>query len=149
LRQRPAYDAEQALLVESEQLARARRAVSGVLTTIRERYRPEALFIAGFSQGAMLALDVALQPSSHVDRVAVLSGALPVPTSEALKAARAKRPAVFVSHGRRDRVLRYTASEHLVQQLEAARYSVAFRPFDGGHEIPAETREALRDFFAL
>jgi phospholipase/carboxylesterase len=147
LAQRPAYDAEQELLVDPDALLRARRAVQGVLSTIRERYAPDALFIAGFSQGAMLSLDVAAQPSAGVDRVAVLSGALPQPTAHAL-AKRVNLPRVLVSHGRQDRILRFAGAEHLVQRLEASGYAVTFRPFEGGHEIPLEIRYALRNFFA-
>src|SRR5450432_406902 len=36
----------------------ARSAVQGVLRTTRERYAPKALFLAGFSQGAMLSIDL-------------------------------------------------------------------------------------------
>jgi phospholipase/carboxylesterase len=61
LKQRLAYNAEQELQVPSDALESARTAVHGVVRTIRERYAPTALFVAGFSQGAMLALDVALQ----------------------------------------------------------------------------------------
>jgi phospholipase/carboxylesterase len=147
LKQRPAYDAAQELLVDEDSLLLARRALHGVLSTIRERYAPEALFIAGFSQGAMLSLDIAAQPSARVDRVAVLSGALPQPTARAL-AKRANLPLVLVSHGRQDRVLRFAGAEHLVQRLETSGYSVTFRAFEGGHEIPLEIRDALRDFLA-
>jgi phospholipase/carboxylesterase len=146
-KQRSAYDAAQELLVDEGSLLLARRAVQGVLATIRERYAPDALFVAGFSQGAMLSLDVAAQPSAHVDRVAVLSGALTQPTARVL-AKRAKPSLVFVSHGRQDRVLRFAGAEHLVERLETSGYSVTFRAFEGGHEIPLEIRDALRDFFA-
>jgi phospholipase/carboxylesterase len=147
IEQRPAYDAAQELLVDEGSLLLARRAVQGVLSTVRERYAPEALFIAGFSQGAMLSLDVAAQASARVDRVAVLSGALPQPTARAL-AKHAHLPRVLVSHGRQDRVLRFAGAEHLVERLQASGYAVTFRAFEGGHEIPFEIRDALHDFFA-
>jgi len=146
LKQRPTYDTEQALVVDPEALLGARRAVQGVLATIRERYAPQALFVAGFSQGAMLALDVAVQKSSAVDRVGVLSGALTVETARLL-VKRRKAPLVFASHGRQDRVLRFEGAEHLVERLKAAEYSVTFQPFSGGHEIPPEVRAGLHDFF--
>ena len=147
LAQRPAYAAAQEMLVDQDALLLARRAVQGVLSTVRERYAPEALFVAGFSQGAMLSLDVAAQPSAGVDRVAVLSGALPQPTSRVLTK-HATMPRVFVSHGRQDRILPFAGAEHLVRRLETSGYAVTFRPFEGGHEIPLEIRDALRDFFA-
>jgi len=147
LKQRPTYDAEQELVVDRDALLRARAAVLGVLATVRERHAPKALFIAGFSQGAMLALDVALHESSGVDRVGVLSGALTHTTAASLAKPRSKRPLVFVSHGRQDRVLRFAGAEHLVERLKASDHSVTFRPFDGSHEIPPEIAAALHDFF--
>lgn len=146
IKQRLAYNAEQELLVPGELLERARAAVQGVLSTVRERYAPEALFVAGFSQGAMLALDVAVQPTSGVDRVAVLSGALPVDTGKQLRKPRATRPRVFVSHGREDAVLRFAGAEHLVEQLKSADYSVSFTPFNGGHEISSGVVALLKEF---
>jgi phospholipase/carboxylesterase len=146
LKQRSAYNAEQELQVPSEQLEQARAAVQGVLRTIRERYAPEALFLLGFSQGAMLALDVAVQMSPLVDRVAVLSGALPVDTAKQLRKPRSVRPSVFVSHGRQDQVLRFAGAEHLVEQLKSSDYSVSFSPFNGGHEISSGTVVLLKEF---
>ena len=146
LKQRLGYNAEQELLVPSEELTRPRAAVQAVFNTIRERYAPKTLLVAGFSQGAMLALDAALQPSSGVQRVAVLSGALPVVTSLALAKPRASRPKVFVSHGRQDRVLRFAGAERAVERLKSAGLDVDFLPFDGGHEISPGVVEALREF---
>lgn len=149
LKQRPsAYDEQQELLVPGDSLAKARAAVLGVVSTVRERYAPQALFIAGFSQGAMLALDVAAHASAGVDRVAVLSGALPQATSALLAKPRKERPLAFVSHGRQDRVLRFAGAERLVERLKASGHHVTFQPFEGGHEIPPEISGTLRDFFA-
>jgi phospholipase/carboxylesterase len=146
LKARSNYNAEQELLVPLEQLLPARAAVQGVLRTVRERYAPETLCLLGFSQGAMLALDVALLPSPVVDRVAVLSGALPVPTAQELLRPRHARPKVFVSHGRDDRVLRFAGAERLVAQLKSADCAVSFSPFNSGHEISPGTVALLREF---
>jgi phospholipase/carboxylesterase len=146
IEQRLAYDAQRELVVPSDSLARARLAVQGVLRTVRERYAPDELYLLGFSQGAMLALDVAVRPASGVARVAVLSGALPQDTARQLDQARAPRPLVFVSHGRADRVLRFAGAEHLVERLQGASFSVSFSPFNGGHEISSGTVALLKEF---
>jgi len=146
LKQRSAYNTEQELVVPAQALEAPRAAVLGALRTVRERYAPESLLLAGFSQGAMLALDVALQPSSKVDRVAVLSGALTTETSPVLANPHHSRPRALVSHGRQDRVLRFAGAEHAVQSLKSASLAVHFLPFDGGHEISPEVVQALRGF---
>jgi phospholipase/carboxylesterase len=146
MRGHPTYNAEQVLVVASEKLPAARTAVQGLLSTIHERFAPDSLFLIGFSQGAMLALDVALDPARAVDRVAVLSGALLDDAQARLETPRQATPSVFVSHGRQDPVLRFQGAEHLVAALKARNFPVTFRPFDGGHEIPPATVEDLKAF---
>ncbi|MFH1566745.1 MAG: phospholipase, partial [Gemmatimonadota bacterium] len=57
-------------------------------------------------------------------------------------------PAVFVSHGRDDPVLPLAHTRNqIVPTLRASGYQVTFRPFDGGHQLPAEISEAALDWF--
>jgi phospholipase/carboxylesterase len=127
-------------------LLAARTAVQGVLRTIRERHQPERLVIAGFSQGGMLALDVALTATPPVDRVAVLSGLLMADSLPALRAPRAVHPPVFVAHGRDDQVVPVVAGELARALLEKHGFTVTWRPFGGGHGIPAAVVTALGPF---
>ena len=128
------------------QLEVARRGVQAVLARAVQVYAPEALFIAGFSQGAMLSLDVALTGSPPVQRVAVLSGALLSDALALLAAPRRIRPAVFISHGREDTRLPFSGAERMKSELEQRGFSVTFEPFSGGHEIPEAVVSELRSF---
>jgi phospholipase/carboxylesterase len=138
------------------QLTAARQAVQALLRDARQRYQPEAIAIAGFSQGAMLALDVALQAQADdppVARVAVMSGALLADSlaglraqKSALPATKAALPAVFVSHGRADPVLPFERGASIETVLTAHGYAVTFYPFEGGHQIPAALVARLRQF---
>ena len=127
-------------------LAASRAAVQAVLRTVRQRYAPERLCLAGFSQGAMLSLDVALAADPAVDRVAVLSGILLVDSLPGLRAARPPRPPVFISHGRHDPVLPFAGSERARDMLQRHGFDVSFHPFEGGHEIPGVIIGALAEF---
>ena len=146
----------------------ARAAVQALLRRIRTQYSPERLAIAGFSQGGMLALDVALAQDPPIERVASLSGLLLPESTESLKRfhGRALRPSgtysdgtkyftshgyaratrFFVSHGRADTVLPFEGAEATRAQLTEAELPVTFVPFDGGHEIPPEVVSALTKF---
>jgi phospholipase/carboxylesterase len=146
MRGHPSYSAEQVLVVPEQKLAPARAAVQGLLSSIKQRFSPESLALVGFSQGAMLALDIALIAAASVDRVAVLSGALLDDAASRLATPRHAPPAVFVSHGREDPVLRFQGAEHLVSALKSHDFTVTFRPFDGGHEIPPATADELKAF---
>ncbi len=127
-------------------VATARAAVRAVLDETRERLAPPHVALAGFSQGAMLSLDVALQCDARVERVAVLSGALLLDSLPALLANCAARPRVLVTHGRFDPIVPFHNAERAVAILERHGLRVDFRPFDGPHAIPLEVRNALPEF---
>ena len=87
----------------------ARAAVQGLIATIIDRHAPTSVALVGFSQGAMLAIDVALAGAPPVDRVAAMSSVLLVDSVPALTAPHATRPRFLLSHGRRDPVLSFAA----------------------------------------
>lgn len=104
------------------------------------------LFLGGFSQGAMLACDVALGGARPLAGLVLLSGTL-------LSAARwqAQMPArkglrVFQSHGRQDPLLPFSAAERLRALWSEAGAEVQFHAFNGGHEIPSGVLQALAAF---
>jgi phospholipase/carboxylesterase len=129
----------------NHQVTAARAALQALLRQIVDRHRPDSLALGGFSQGAMLSLDVALAAAPAVDRVFALSGVLLADSLPGLQAL-AVRPPVFVSHGRRDGVLDFQGGERCSQLLARHGHAVTWRPFDGGHEIPPPVVEALRAF---
>jgi phospholipase/carboxylesterase len=132
----------------SPQLAAARQAIQTLLRGARERYAPDSISVIGFSQGAMLALDVALAADPAVQRVAALSGVLLADSLPALHVKKAASPAVFVSHGRTDPVLPFAGGASIESVLTPHGYRVTFFPFDGGHEIPAAVVEQLGRFLS-
>jgi phospholipase/carboxylesterase len=129
-------------------LAQARRDVIAWLDAQRSEGRldPHRTVVAGFSQGAMLAADVALEWEPRVGAVAMLSGN---PVDEERWATRLRErapPPFFLSHGRADPLLDFRAAERLRQRVEQAGGRVTFVPFDGPHTIPLEVRNALASF---
>lgn len=145
LRNRPQYDENQVLSTPEPELSSARNAVLKLLSKLQQNYAPKTVALLGFSQGAMLALDVALT-ASGVSRVAVLSGSLIPDTVARLTRESHPTPAVFVSHGRQDGVLPFQAATALVSTLQARALDPEFHAFDGGHQIPREILPALKQF---
>jgi phospholipase/carboxylesterase len=146
LEERPAYAHEAktpAGYQPSLAVARARRAVQALLSRVRQSHAPDRLVLGGFSQGAMLALDVALAGPPRVDRVAALSGLLLADSVASLLRAREPHPAVLVTHGRSDRVLPFAGSEAAARLLAERGFPVTFHPFAGGHQIPENVVQAL------
>lgn len=124
----------------------ARSAVQMLLRDAQQRYAPDSIAVAGFSQGAMLALDVALDGQPPVDRAAVLSGVLLADSLPALHRKTASPRAVFVAHGRRDPVLPFAGGASIETLLTPYGHRVTFVPFDGGHEIPDAVVARLGQF---
>jgi len=148
---RPAHawdDQEAAGHQPHRQVLAVRATIQQLLRDIQSRHRPDRLVLGGFSQGAMLSLDVALAAAPAVDRVFALSGVLLADSLPALKTPRPVKPPVFISHGRQDPMLSFTGGQKAKDLLERHGYHIEFHPFDGGHEIPPEVVKALRAFLA-
>lgn len=101
------------------------------------------LVLGGFSQGAMLSLDVALHRDTPPAALALMSGTL---LAEAEWAPRMKNLAgvpIVQSHGAADPLLPFSIAEILRDMLAAAGATVEFVPFRGGHEIPPPVLAAV------
>ncbi len=126
----------------------ARAAVNEMLAALERDHRapPERVVLGGFSQGAMLATDVALRAERPPAGLVVMSGA-PIAVEEwkQLAPKRAGMP-VLQSHGRADPVLPYEGAEWLRDLLEGSLLKVEFLPFNGGHSIPSGVLERLGPF---
>lgn len=130
-----------------EGLAPARLLVDAMLDELTETLAPSHLVLGGFSQGAMLSVDVALRSDRALAGLVLLSGTM-IAESEwkPLFAKRAGLP-VFQSHGREDAMLPFSLAERLSKELSAAGLKTRFVPFRGGHEIPPPALDGLNAFF--
>jgi phospholipase/carboxylesterase len=131
-------------------LAQARRDVVAWLEHERTagRLDPSRTVLAGFSQGAMLSLDVALEWPPPLAGVGLLSGG-PVDESRwRRRLAAGSVPPIWISHGRQDPMLRFDATERLVDALRQADAHVEFVAFDGGHTILPSVEDGFARWLA-
>lgn len=113
-----------------------------------ERTPGGPIVLGGYSQGAMVAGEVAFRSDRRLRALVLLSGTLVDEASwERGFQARREMP-VFMAHGRTDRVLPFDVAQRFRAKLEAAGVNVTWCPFDGGHEIPAPVIIALNTFIA-
>jgi len=127
----------------------ARTAVQGLIATIVDRHAPTTVALVGFSQGAMLSIDVALAGAPGVELVVAMSGILLMDSVSALTAPHPTKPRFLLSHGRQDPVVPFPAGVRAKELLEKHGFPVTWRPFDGGHEIPSPVlADAVRFLFA-
>lgn len=129
-------------------LAGVRAQVESLLDAVRDELgvADERVVLGGFSQGAMLACDVALHTERPFAGLALLSGSLLakdwwLPKMESRAGMR-----VFQSHGRQDSVLAFSGGEGLRDALVTGGADVEFHPFQGGHEIPMPILDGLSKF---
>ena len=120
-------------------LPAARDLVCRLLESAGARYSvtPDKLVLGGFSQGAMLALDVALQRQVPPSGLILMSGTLLAESEWQPRMPQLRGIPVLLSHGRADGLLPFSIAELLRERLVAAGAEVDFHPFIGGHEIPA------------
>ena len=113
------------------------RAIGRVFETVS--IDPARLAIGGFSDGASYAISLGLINGDLFKRVIGFSpGFVVYRTAEG-------QPAVFISHGTRDRILPINSCGlSIALELKRRGYQTNFREFDGGHEIPESiAREGL------
>jgi phospholipase/carboxylesterase len=118
-------------------------------TLAREGDSPARPFIlGGFSQGAMVACQVAFASDVPLAALVVLSGTPVDTTGWRDSMPRRKGLPVFMSHGRDDDILPFDLANRLRADLAAAGLDVTFVAFEGGHEIPGQVVAALGKFLA-
>lgn len=131
-----------------EKLPKARRALMALIDeALRQTKLPTSkLILGGFSQGAMLATDVALRLDEAPAGLAVLSGTVINESDWRKRAPQRAGLRVLQSHGRYDPILPFREAERLRQLLTEAGLKVEWVPFDDVHTITGEVVRHLANF---
>jgi phospholipase/carboxylesterase len=104
------------------------------------------IILGGFSQGAMVAGQVAFISDQQIAALVMLSGTIVDESSWEKQFSRRRGLPVFLSHGRKDTMLPFAVAERLHSKLVSAGLNVTWYPFNGGHETPEEVVIALNKF---
>lgn len=129
-------------------LAAARRAVVEMLDALERDLgvSTSRMVLGGFSQGAVLSLDVALHDARPLAGLALLSGTLVAEEEWLPRMATRKGLPIFQSHGRNDPLLPFAIADRLHEELARAGADTTWVPFSGMHEIPGAVMDALGAF---
>lgn len=106
----------------------------------------DRVVLGGFSQGALLALDLAAHDPRPLAGLVLLSGTLMDEAELAPRLSSRRGLPVRMTHGRADDVLPFERAEDLHRALASAGLDVRFEPFDGGHEVTPAVSEGTAAF---
>jgi phospholipase/carboxylesterase len=136
------------MVADVEQANRSLRMLPGFIDELVETYRADAarVYLAGFSQGAMMGLALTLTRPGKVAGVVAMSGRLPrqVLELEPDREALAGKP-ILVTHGLYDPVLPVENGRAARDYLGALPVELTYREYPMGHEV---SMESLRDVTA-
>jgi phospholipase/carboxylesterase len=126
-------------------LVDARRQVTHLVDQLKARFAIDDahLVLGGFSQGAMVALDVALHRDTPPAGLILMSVTLLAESEWSPRMKQLAGVPIFQSHGRHDMLLPFSIAELLRDQLRAAGANVEWCQFLGGHEIPPVVLEGV------
>lgn len=126
---------------EPEGMAEARLAARSFLAGLG--VPAEKLVLMGFSQGSMLAVDLAMGLDRSPAGVAILSGTLVHVEGLRKLASSRKGMPFFQSHGSVDPILGFMQALALEKELVGAGWKGKLLRFEGGHAIPGDVLSAL------
>jgi len=131
-------------------LASSKRRIRTLLDELATsgRYPRQRQMLAGFSQGGIIAADIAFTTDEPLEALVLLSTTFVNETAWRDGMPRRRGLRVFIAHGRRDDILPFDAAVRLQEAMRIAGLQVTWCPFDGGHEMPADVVAALNTFLA-
>jgi phospholipase/carboxylesterase len=131
---------------EHSSVAASREELLRFIDEITETLPTSQLIVSGFSQGAMMALDVGLRTKKKLAAVIAMSGGLYEPDLPDLKA-HTTLP-VLIAHGAYDDVVPVNFARRARRVLEDAGLSIEYQEYPMSHQVAQEEIEVVRDFIA-
>ncbi len=137
---------------EEEGIQESRRLLTALIEElVAEGWAPERIALTGFSQGAVMSLDVGLRYGKRLAGILALSGYLHAP--ERLHAERSPMAVgmpILLCHGTEDPLLPIEGSRQAARLLTAEGFPVTLKEYPMGHEvIPEELAEITRFLVTL
>ena len=109
------------------------------MAIVRYPIDPEKVVVAGFSQGGLMAYDLALREPGRFAGLVALSSWLPAPLAEDLpKLPEQENLPVLVVHGTQDSRISVDNARESRETLRGFGVSLTYREFEMGHEIRPE-----------
>ena len=131
---------------EATSVAESRTTLLRFLDEITTKYPTTKLIVAGFSQGALMALDAGLRATQNVAGIIAMSGGLY--ENELPDLAAKKHIPVLISHGSQDEVVPVNYARRARLVLEDAGFDVDYHEYPMGHQVVTEEIAVVKKFIA-
>ena len=100
---------------------------------------PGNIYLAGFSQGGVIALQTGLRHAERLGGILALSTYLPLAETLADEASEcAKNIPIFMAHGRGDQVIPYSTGKTSAEKLSASGYPLEWHEYAMAHSVCME-----------
>ena len=139
----------QGIAVDPEEIEAARQTLRKFISEIVNAYDcdPNAVYLVGFSQGAMMSLTIALTFPGVAAAVVAMSGrVLPQTIDQITDKDTLFGLPVFVAHGTRDTVLPISHARETKARLAELPVDLTYREYEMAHEISAESLEDITEW---
>jgi phospholipase/carboxylesterase len=137
------YDIAAANIVaqqDAQGIRASQAAIEALITQeVQRGIAPRRIFLAGFSQGGAIALHTGLRHAARLGGILALSTYLPLAETLSDEADVANRnTAIFMAHGRNDRVVPYERGRVSAEEMIKQNYEVEWHEYDMPHSVCAE-----------
>lgn len=134
------YGIALATKIDKEGIDKSIAAIGALIAQEEARgVKSENIILAGFSQGAVIAMMAGLNFPTRLGGVIALSGYLPMAEEVLAHASAANKDIpIFVAHGTEDPIVPYALGKATYAALTQANYSVTWRSYAMPHTVTAQ-----------
>ena len=132
----------------SKEITQSRKQIGDLLDmSIMQGIRPENIFLIGFSQGAVMAVDTGLRYQQRLGGIVALSGYVAHPDLLQRETSDANRQIpIFWGHGTRDQIISVERGRENAEVLKDMGYHVEYHEYDTSHRISSPEVKDIRAF---
>ena len=129
-------------------IEKTRIGIHQLLADVRSNgFSPKNIFLIGFSQGASLAMEIALRLPFAIGGIVPIAGFIKFRDTLSNEATKeSKATPVLLLHGSQDEIIHVIASEKAHDFFKERGNPVYFKRYDGGHKIPKRTGPIVKSF---
>ncbi len=136
-------------MIDKAQEVESRKILLQFISQLKElhHFDEKKIFLAGFSQGAIMSYSIGLTHPEVVHGIAAMSGRILEEVKPIVsKSDRLQNLAVFISHGKKDNVLYVDYARSARVFLKGFGLEPSYHEYEEGHAVNSETMNNLVDW---